>query len=79
MAAKAYVLIETQVGKSNKVVEAIRGLEGVESVDVVTGPYDVIATVEGVDLSAIGDVVTNKFHPISGISRTVTCITVGSS
>ena len=79
MTAKAYVLIETNVGKTITVVEAIRGLEGVESVDAVTGPYDVIATVKGVDLSAIGDLVTAKFHLIGGISRTVTCLKVSSS
>ncbi len=79
MAVRAYELIETYVGKTREVVEAIRGLEGVESVDAVTGPYDVIATVKGVDLSAIGDLVTAKFHLIGGISRTVTCLTVSSS
>ena len=76
MAVRAYLLIETQVGKTRQVVEAIRGLEGVVSVDVVTGPYDAIATVEGIDLRNIGDLVTTMFHPIIGISRTVTCLVV---
>jgi DNA-binding Lrp family transcriptional regulator len=71
---KAYVLIETQVGKTNDVVEAIRGVEGVVSVDAVTGPYDAIAVVQGETLNKIGDLVTAKVHPISGISRTVTCL-----
>ena len=34
MAAKAFVLIETQVGKSKEVVEAIRQLKGVKSVEL---------------------------------------------
>ena len=79
MAVKAYVLIETQVGKTKEVVEAIRRLEGVASVDAITGPYDVIATLEGETLSEIGDLVTAKVHPVSGISRTVTCLAVKSS
>ena len=76
MAAKAFVLIETAVGKNKEVVAALNRLEGMKSVDVVTGPYDVIAVIEGVDLNAIGDLVTGKIHPITGISRTVTCLTV---
>ncbi|MDH5695084.1 MAG: Lrp/AsnC ligand binding domain-containing protein [Dehalococcoidia bacterium] len=79
MAEKAYVLIETQVGKTRKVVEAIRGLPGVVAVDVITGPYDAIATIELETLNKIGDLITEKVHPISGISRTVTCLVVKSS
>ena len=76
MAAKAFVLIETQVGKSKEVVETIRQLKGVKSVDTVTGPYDVIAVVEGENLNDIGDLVTARIHPVPGISRTVTCLAI---
>jgi len=79
MAVRAYVLIETEVGKTIEVVEAIRRLKGVLFVDMVTGPYDVIATIEGETLTKVGDLVTAKVHPISGISRTVTCLAVGTS
>ena len=76
MAAKAFVLIETAVGKSKEVVDAIKQLKGVKSVDIVTGPYDVIAIVEGANLNDIGDLVTAKIHPVPGISRTVTCLAI---
>ena len=76
MTAKAFVLIETAVGRNKEVIAALNRLEGMKSVDVVTGPYDVIAVIEGADLNAIGDLVTGKIHPITGISRTVTCLAV---
>ncbi len=76
---KAYVLIETQVGKAKDVVEAIRRVVGVISVDLVTGPYDIIAVVQAETLNEIGDLITAKVHPISGISRTVTCLALKSS
>ncbi len=76
---KAYVLIETQVGKAKDLVEAIRSLVGVISVDLVTGPYDVIAVVQADTLNEIGDLITAKVHPVSGISRTVTCLALKSS
>ena len=74
MAAKAFVLIETMVGKNKEVVAGLRQLKGVKSVDAVTGPYDVIVIIEGETLTDIGDLVTSKIHPIAGISRTVTCL-----
>ena len=76
MSAKAFVLIETAVGRTKEVVAALRQLEGVKSVDPVTGPYDVITIIEGESLNDIGDIVTGKIHPIAGISRTVTCLAV---
>ena len=76
MAAKAFVLIETMVGKSREVSAALKRLEGVKSVDTVTGPYDVIAVIEAKTLNDIGDIVTGKIHPIGVISRTVTCLAI---
>lgn len=77
MPTKAYVLIETAVGKTREVAGALRELKGVRSADVVTGPYDIIAVVEGTDLGSIGDMVTGEVHTIGGITRSVTCLAVG--
>ena len=74
--AKAFVLIETTVGRTKEVATALKDLKGVESVDAVTGPYDVIAIIEAETLNEIGDIVTQAIHPIPGISRTVTCLAV---
>ncbi len=79
MVAKAFVLIETAVGRAKEVAAALEKLEGVKSVDAVTGPYDIIVIAEGETLNDIGDLVTGKIHPINGISRTVTCLAIWSS
>ena len=76
MATKAYVLIEVGVGKGKMVTEALRQVEGVRSVDMVTGPYDIVAIVEGNNADAIGDIITEGIHTTAGVSRTVTCIAV---
>ena len=76
MAARAFVLIETAVGRTREVTTALKQLKGVKSVDPVTGPYDVIAVIEGETLTDIGDLVTSMIHPIPGISRTVTCLAI---
>lgn len=79
MPTKAYILIETAVGKSREVADALRSLSGIENVDAVTGPYDIIAIVAAPDLNAVGDLVTSQIHTINGIVRTVTCLSVGSA
>ena len=79
MPTKAYILIETAVGKSRDVTDILRSLNHVTTVDAVTGPYDIIAVVEADDLNAEGDLVTSDIHTINGIVRTVTCLTVGIS
>ena len=79
MPTKAYVLIETSVGKSREVAAKLRAIAGIETVDAVTGPYDIIAVVAATDLNSVGDLVTSHIHTISGIVRTVTCLSVGSS
>ena len=76
MATKAFVLIEAAVGRSKEVMNEISQIKEARSVDMVTGPYDVIAILEADTLSEIGDVVTGKIHPIPGISRTVTCLAI---
>ena len=79
MATKAYVLIETAVGKTRDVMDSLSGAPGMEAVDAVTGPYDIIAVVSATDLNAVGELVTNKVHTVSGVIRTVTCLSVGAS
>jgi DNA-binding Lrp family transcriptional regulator len=66
MPAKAFVLIETEVGRTKDVVATLQ----------VTGPYDVIAVVEHDDFNAVGALVTENIHPIPGIKRTVTCLSI---
>ena len=77
---KAYVLIETAAGKAKAVKKELSGIRGgvstVVHVDVVTGPYDFIAVVEGPNLDAIGRLVTDEIGVVDGVTRTTTCVAV---
>jgi len=77
MATKAYLLVETAVGKTRDVANTLRGMSGIETVDVVTGPYDIIAVINGDDMSVVGTLVTESVHIVPGVVRTVTCVAVG--
>ncbi len=73
MSVRAYVLIQTEVGKAADVATEIGALAGVISADDVTGPYDVIATAEADSVDDLGKMVVSKVQMIDGITRTLTC------
>jgi DNA-binding Lrp family transcriptional regulator len=76
MQARAYVLIEAEAGQVGSVISALRELPGVSAADPVTGPYDIIVTIETPDPRNIGRLVMNEIHGIAGIKRTVTCLAI---
>ncbi|HZI36876.1 MAG TPA: Lrp/AsnC ligand binding domain-containing protein [Acidimicrobiia bacterium] len=73
MAVKAYVLIQTEVGKSAQVSAQVAGLEGVVSALDVTGPYDVIVRAEADSIDDLGRMVVSRVQLTEGITRTLTC------
>lgn len=73
---QAYILVQTEVGRSAIVAEAIRGLQGVSLAEDVTGPYDVIARVEAPTVDELGKLVIARIQDVDGITRTLTCTVV---
>ena len=76
MVAQAYVLIQTDVGKSAQVAEEVGGIGGVIAAHNVTGNYDVIVLVEAASMDDLGRLVVNQIQLIHGITRTTTCSVV---
>ena len=72
-------MIETTAGKSRDVIKALRSVSAVETVDAVTGPYDIIAIVTAPDLNVIGDLIPSRIHTINGVARTLTCFVLNRS
>jgi len=77
VAAKAYILIETQVGRSREVMTALRSMNGVTSAEIVTGTFDVIALVEADNMVTMADLVTGRVQGVQGVIRTITCVCAG--
>ena len=73
MVVKAYVLVQTEVGRSAEVARAIADLTGVATAEDVTGPYDAIVTLEAPSVDELAQLVTRGVQKIPGITRTVTC------
>jgi DNA-binding Lrp family transcriptional regulator len=72
----AYILIEALPGKGIDLVNMIKTVNGVKTVHLVTGPYDVIAFAEADDLKSLGEVIVKKIQSTGLVARTLTCITV---
>ena len=73
---QAYILIQTEVGKSSDVSSEVRQIAGVTLAEDVTGPYDVIARVEATSVDELGQLVLSRIQDIKGITRTLTCTVV---
>jgi DNA-binding Lrp family transcriptional regulator len=73
MSVTAYVLIQTEVGRAEKVASAARAIPGVVDADNVAGPYDVIVKTQAETLDELGQLVVSAIQKVEGITRTFTC------
>jgi len=76
MAVKAFVLIQTQLGRARAVAKAISKVRGVEMAHAVTGVYDVIAYLQLSDMNTVSELVIKKIQSVKGVERTHTAIVV---
>ncbi|MEV0372638.1 Lrp/AsnC ligand binding domain-containing protein [Streptomyces sp. NPDC050636] len=70
---QAYILIQTEVGKASAVAEVIAKINGVQTAEDVTGPYDVIVRAQADTVDELGRMVVAKVQQVEGITRTLTC------
>ncbi|HNB00033.1 MAG TPA: Lrp/AsnC ligand binding domain-containing protein [Marmoricola sp.] len=73
MVVQAYILIQTEVGKSADVASRIGAIAGVITAEDVTGPYDVIVRAEARNVDELGKLVVAQIQTLDGITRTLTC------
>lgn len=70
---RVFILINTQVGREDEVLSAVRGLEFVEEAYVIYGEYDVIAKLKLPALELL-DKVVSAIRRLGGVTRTSTLI-----
>jgi DNA-binding Lrp family transcriptional regulator len=73
MTVSAYILIQTDVGRSPSVVSEISKIPGVIAAEEVMGSYDVIVKASADTLDDLTKGVVGRVQQIDGISRTLTC------
>ena len=75
--SRAYVLISAKKPSDVKATaKFLSKKKGVVSAEVILGPYDIIATIEGRDLKELSTVVINDFFDLDQIQESTTCIVI---
>jgi DNA-binding Lrp family transcriptional regulator len=74
--ATAIVLINADPGKDRAVAQALKKIKGVGGICLVSGLYDVVATVQGGSAEEILGTVYDKIRPLGGVrsSHTMFCL-----
>jgi DNA-binding Lrp family transcriptional regulator len=73
---KAYVLITTEIGRSDDVHAVLAEMDGVREVNIVAGTYDIVAVVEAESARDIGRIVMDRIQRIDGVMSTVTLMAI---
>jgi hypothetical protein len=73
-AMRAYILIETTVGRADDVAREATRIEGVTLANTVSGPFDVVIRTETSGFVEFSNRILPVIQEIGGITRTVTCI-----
>lgn len=70
--AIAFVLVDTEVGKTQEVLSEIRKIEGVAEAYSVAGLHDIVVKIQAEKFEKVAEGVTQQLHKIGGIKNTVT-------
>ncbi len=76
MASQAIVMINTDVGKENEILDKLFELPEVKEVYMVYGIHDLIAVVEAEDMDTLRSLITEKIRRMDGVKSTLTSIVV---
>lgn len=73
---KAYSLISSEPGRASDIFDKVEKIEGVQSVEAVAGPYDLIANIEVDSLEKLTGTVFGNIRGVDGVTNTTTLIVV---
>ena len=76
MAARAYVLLRTAPGLTKAIHASLRASPAVRSVEMITGPYDLIVSIEAANTNEILKTIMNDIRPAAGVRDTLTCLVI---
>lgn len=76
--AKAFVLINSDLGAEEEIVEKLRQIPYVKEVYVVYGVYDIIAKIEAENMDKIKETISWHIRRLEHVRSTLTMIVVES-
>ncbi len=72
----AYVLVTTEPGAMENVLESLKKIDAVEETYMVYGVYDIIATVKAETMDKLKEIVTWDLRSLDKVRSTLTMIVV---
>lgn len=70
----AFIMVKTEAGQSEGLLERIRGVGAVETAHIVAGNYDVIAEVDVEEVYDVLETVSTEIQGVDGVTDTKTYI-----
>lgn len=74
--ATAYVLINCNMGSEESVINDIKSITGVKSVNGVFGAYDIIVEVQTPTIDNLRETITMKIRKLEGVRTTLTLMAI---
>lgn len=74
--ATAIVLLNTDIGSEDEVLEQLSRIEGVVEASVVYGVYDIVVKVRAGTIEELKEIITNKIRKLSKVKSTLTMVVV---
>lgn len=72
--SQAFVFLETKGNMIHGLIRELEDTEGIESVEIITGPYDLIVKINSRTAIENLQLVIEKIHGMEGVIRTHTSI-----
>ena len=79
MSARAFVLINTEIGSENEVLEALKKVGNIKEAYGVYGVYDIIAMVQAETMEKLKETVTWQIRRLDKVRSTLTMIVTEES
>lgn len=70
----AFIMVKTAAGKSEGLLESVRGLEPVSDAHIVAGDYDIIVEIDAAEVYDILRSVSSELQGLDGVTETKTYI-----
>ena len=72
----AFVLVNTEIGYENKVLEELKKIKTVKELHIIYGVYDIIARVEAESMDKLKEAISWNIRRLDKVKSTLTMIVI---
>jgi DNA-binding Lrp family transcriptional regulator len=75
----AVVLVNTDLGSQDKVLESLKQVEGVEEAHALYGVYDLLIKIKANSVDKLKDITKSRIKQIAGVTSSLTLMIIENS